>query len=217
MFYLKLNKIKILNNRELLGKAEVQIMSFITTGNEELPQLESLLGTEDRAEREVILKSAVATVLSWRILTPVYKIRDNHQLFFGDAGYVVYKSDSIPDDLNWQLMAVELDGRTRENAELAEELLAKNDNLSKTIDALLTVASFSNPVTAAVKVIVNVVAETLPEVLKHDRDDQVGLFITSLNRREHYLYGLRDKQDVPDLSGNMFIDYSIFGYENSAS
>ena len=216
MFYLKLNKIKILNNRELLGKAEVQIMSFITTGNEQLPQLQNLLETTDQSVRGELIKSAVATVLSWRILTPAYKIRDNHQLFFGDAGFVVYKSKQIPEDLNWQLIAVELDGRTRENAELAESILSKNNNLDKILNGLLALAGESNPIPAVVKLIVGMVGQSLPKVLKRDKDDQIGLFITSLNRREHYQHGLRDKQDVPDLSGNMFIDYSIFGFENSA-
>ncbi|MDR1223049.1 MAG: hypothetical protein LBL07_09280 [Tannerella sp.] len=50
--------------------------------------------------------------------------------------------------------------------------------------------------------------------LKNDRDDLVGYWQCSLNRREHYPTGLRDKQDVRDTTGNILVDYTLFGYEN---
>ena len=44
-----------------------------------------------------------------------------------------------------------------------------------------------------------------------DRDDQVGLYYLSLNRLEHYPNGERKRDEVPDLSNNVRVDYSIFG------
>jgi hypothetical protein len=58
-----------------------------------------------------------------------------------------------------------------------------------------------------VKFIFRVVAETM----LGNRDDQVGVVYQSFNRFEHYPHGERKRDDVPDLSGNMRLDYSIFG------
>lgn len=215
MFYIKLNKIKILNNREFLGKGEVQIMSFITTGNEQLPQLQGFYKAMNQKEKEEWTRSMVETVLGWRILTPVYKIRDHHQLFFGDTGFVVFKSETIPEDFNWQLLAIELDEKTRQNADLAEMICSKENNHSKIINFIQNHPGGLNPIPGVVNLIIEIVARALPKVFKNDRDDQIGLFIASLNRKEHYPHGCRDRQDVPDLSGNMFVDYTIFGFENS--
>jgi len=44
-----------------------------------------------------------------------------------------------------------------------------------------------------------------------NKDDQVGLAYQSFNKPEHYPHGERKRDDVPDLSNNVLIDYSIFG------
>jgi hypothetical protein len=36
-----------------------------------------------------------------------------------------------------------------------------------------------------------------------------------LNRKEHYPHGTRDRQDVYDTTGNILIDYTLFGFEKS--
>jgi hypothetical protein len=55
------------------------------------------------------------------------------------------------------------------------------------------------------------VSRAIPQVLVRNRDDQVGLYYLSLNRMEHYPNGERKRDDVPDLSNNVRVDYSIFG------
>jgi hypothetical protein len=45
----------------------------------------------------------------------------------------------------------------------------------------------------------------------NNREGFLGLF----NRAEHYPHGTRDKQDTYDTTGNMMVDYTLFGYENS--
>jgi hypothetical protein len=212
MFYFRINKVKILNNRELIGKAEVQFMSFVTTGDTRLPTLQGFMDTTDSTEKKRMVSEAVAQVVSSRVMMPVHKIRDKHQIFFGDTGYVLYQAEKMPQDFNWQFIAIELDDRTRDNAALVASILTE-DTISSLVTAVTTVASVSNPVVGAVTVIVQIVAEKVAQIFKHDKDDIIGLLLMSLNRREHYLHGLRDKQDVQDLSGNMFVDYSIFGYE----
>ena len=55
------------------------------------------------------------------------------------------------------------------------------------------------------------VSRAIPQVLVRNRDDQVGLYYMSLNRMEHYPNGERKRDNVPDLSNNVRVDYSIFG------
>jgi len=44
-----------------------------------------------------------------------------------------------------------------------------------------------------------------------NKDDQIGLSYQSFNRFEHYPHGERKRDDVPDLSNNVRIAYSLFG------
>ena len=55
------------------------------------------------------------------------------------------------------------------------------------------------------------VSRAIPQVLARNRDDQVGLYYLLLNRMEHYPNGERKRDNVPDLSNNVRVDYSIFG------
>jgi hypothetical protein len=57
----------------------------------------------------------------------------------------------------------------------------------------------------------------LTEKGKKNKDDQVGLLYLSLNRPEHYPFGERKRDDVPDLTQNMLVDYSLFGVEPAGS
>jgi hypothetical protein len=45
----------------------------------------------------------------------------------------------------------------------------------------------------------------------NNREGFLGLF----NIAEHYPHGSRDKQDVYDTTGNIQVDYTLFGFENS--
>jgi hypothetical protein len=53
--------------------------------------------------------------------------------------------------------------------------------------------------------------------LRANKDDLAGYWQVSLNRREHYLYGARDRQDVYDTTGNILVDYTLFGFTDSIS
>jgi hypothetical protein len=116
MFYLRINKVKILNNREMLGKAEIQFMSFVSEGEKDFPNLKDFFHTNNEDEKKEIIRGAVEQVISSRIILPVAKIRDNQTIYFGDTGYIVHKSNSIPQDLNWMFLAIEMDEKTRTNA-----------------------------------------------------------------------------------------------------
>jgi len=211
MFYFRLNKVKILKNRELLGKAEIQFISFITSGESDFPMLNDFYNSNDDQVKNELIKQAVSKLVSSRVMPPMQKIKDRRMIFFGNHGYIVYKSDEIPQDFNWMLMAVESDGRTRSNAELLSSILTEK-NITSITATIATLASLTNPVSAAITTISTFVAEALTKVFKNDKDDQVGLLITSFIEKKDYPFGKLDDQDVEDATGNMAVDYTIFSF-----
>ncbi|MDR1369043.1 MAG: hypothetical protein LBJ72_12175, partial [Dysgonamonadaceae bacterium] len=59
-----------------------------------------------------------------------------------------------------------------------------------------------------------VVTGLLRQKLRAGKDDLAGYWQTTLNRAEHYPHGLRDRQDTPDTTGNIQVDYTLFGFED---
>ena len=211
MFYLRLNKVKILNNRELLGKGEIQLMSFITLGESDFPMLDEFYQTNDDNRKAELVKQAVTKVISSRIMPQIQKIKDNQSIYFGDSGYIVFKSEKTPTDFNWMLLAIESDKKKRDNAELIKTILTQK-NISSIVGAIAPLAGLSSPVTAAITTLSSMVADEVVKVYRNDKDDQAGLLLTSFIEKEHYLHGKRDAENTPDSTGNMFIDYTIFAY-----
>jgi hypothetical protein len=60
-----------------------------------------------------------------------------------------------------------------------------------------------------------VVVSLLRQKLKANRDDLVGYWQATLNRAEHYPHGTRDRQDVYDSTGNIQLDYTLFGFDKT--
>ncbi len=77
--------------------------------------------------------------------------------------------------------------------------------------ALALLAAAATPQLTAAAAIAKFVSRAIPQVLVRNRDDQVGLYYLSLNRMEHYPNGERKRDNMPDLSNNVRVDYSIFG------
>ncbi len=46
-------------------------------------------------------------------------------------------------------------------------------------------------------------------------DRELGAVTVSFIRPEHYPQGIRESHDVHDMTGNMFFDYTIFGYRRA--
>ena len=222
MFFFRLNKITIFDNREgrrflLFGRsrrAEVKIMSFVTTDHTQLPNMDELANSVDPAEQKRLLEGAVAAVVNNRVLTTVQNVMDGQKLTFGDAGYVLYKSDKVPENFDWLLLVMESDQQGRENAALVQDVL-KNPEFDKFSKELIS-ALIKAPApgfTAAVA-IGKFVADVLLEQGKKNKDDQIGLLYMSLNRWEHYPHLERKRDDVPDMTQNLMVDYTIFGVES---
>jgi len=75
-------------------------------------------------------------------------------------------------------------------------------------------AASANPSYAAAVGIGKFVTKTIADQRRKNQDDMIGILYTSLNRHEHYPYAERKRDNVPDLTNNMFVDYSIFGIES---
>ncbi|MGH1433100.1 MAG: hypothetical protein ACRBG0_01435 [Lewinella sp.] len=220
MFYFRINRLKVYDNREKgflffgKGKAEIKLLSFISTDHSGLPDMSGYLETNDPGEKRAILENAVKSIISTRVFHEATHIKDGHIFTFGDAGYVLYQNQQIPQDIHWLLLAYESDQKLREQADLAEKVLQRGDfkSLGKSVEKVLKAAA--NPYTALGLELITFVGRTLVQVAKNDKDDLVGVSYASWNRVEHYPHGIRDKRDMRDMLNNMSIDYTMFGYED---
>ena len=191
-------------------------MSFINQSSDSFPNLNEFFETNDENRKKEIIKDSVSQVIQSRILMTINKVKDKSIITFGDTGYIVYKDDKIPQDFSWQIVGVELDKKMRDNATLIKAVLTdSNINvLTKGIEAL---AKTTNPVSGAVVELSKLVVGVILDIAKNKKDDQIGYYLSSFIEKLDYPNGIRDKQDVPDLTGNMFVDYSIFGYLDYAT
>lgn len=222
MFFFRVNKITIFSNREskrILGlfgkrrKAEIRIMSFVTTDFTELPNLSEVNQTVDPVAQRRIIEQAVESVVGSRVLTTVENVSSNQKLTFGDTGYVVYQSEHIPEHFDWLLLVLEDDTDVRDSAKMVQAIV-HHPEFGQLSDNLLGVlGKVPNPAFVVASEIGKFAVNLLTERGKKNKDDQVGLLYLSLNRPEHYPFGERKRDDVPDLTQNMLVDYSLFGIE----
>ena len=211
MFYLRLNKLRIYSNGALLGMTEVQLMSFVTLGETDFPMLNDFYRTSDLNQKRELVTQAVSRVVSSRVMPEIQRVKDNQLIFFGDTGYNVFVEDAIPENLNWMLLAIKSNQQLIDNSALLAQILTDN-NLNTLVNTIGMLASAASPVTAAVSALTSMVAQSVLKLCASTHDRQLGMLLTSFTRQEHYPFGKRDAQDVPDATGNMKVDYTIFGF-----
>jgi hypothetical protein len=209
-FVFRLNKLKVINNRDW-GPGELKMLSFVTGQDVNLPVLDDLQHTTDPELKKQLITAAAQSVLSAKVLMQLDNVRDGHQILFGDTGYALYTTDKIPVSFNWSLMLFEID----------EDINNLGGKIDGIVDApgfdgfvskvLVLAGAAANPAAAAGIAIAKYVIGLVADSMIDNKDDQIGLAYQSFNRFEHYLHGERKRDDVPDLSGNVRIDYSIFG------
>ncbi len=221
MFFFRINKLKIIDNKELpsfLGVfgpdiAQVKLVSFVTTDNMPLPDMTEFLKSSDKEFRKNILKAAVSQVIDARVLTMVENVKDNHIMYFGDTGYVLYHSKTIPSHFDWQFVVYESDKAIRDTAMMVEDII-NDDEFDKFTDNLSTlITGATNPAYLASVAIGKFATKVVLKIAGKNKDDMIGIIYMSLNRWEHYPFGERKKDDIPDMTNNMLIDYSIFGFD----
>jgi len=219
MFYFRIDKVRILDNREngflffSRDLAEIKLVSFITTGDTAFPDLDPFLAETDPEKKKKLAAAMVTQVVSNRNLATIDNVKDDQRITFGDTGYVVFQADRIPQDFNWCFVALEDDGDVRDVGASIDEVLQNPGFDAFTANLAVLVGAAANPGFAAGVVVSKFVAGVVADNLKKKKDDLAGLLYMSLNRREHYPHGERKRDDVGDLTGNMFVDYSLFGFE----
>jgi hypothetical protein len=226
MFYIRINKIRIFNNREgflgLFNKAEMRIYSYVTASSTGIDlqtsalRLSDLANLSDEAARkQKLLETVQAEVdkFAQSNSIEINRVKDNQSLTFGEAGLVIYQSDFIPATLHIQLWVVESDEDLRQRVGDADKIVdsAAFKGLTTAIGLALAV---TNPILTAAISVGGVLTHLLRQKLRNTKDDLVGYWQCVLNRNEHYPYCVRDKQDVPDTTGNIQVDYTLFGFEN---
>jgi hypothetical protein len=218
---------KVFDNREgflgLLNRgAELRIYSYLTPGPSPkergvgVVQLSDFVQLSEKEREEKLVEQVLleAGVLAQTKSLEINGVKDNQSLTFGESGLVVYSSEQIPDELNIQLWVIESDTDIREFALDADQVLdsAAFKGLFAAVEVALAV---TNPIVSGAIAVGGVVTDLLRRKLRANKDDLVGYWQTSLNRAEHYPHGVRDKQDVYDTTGNILVDYTLFGYENA--
>ncbi|MDR1222072.1 MAG: hypothetical protein LBL07_04220 [Tannerella sp.] len=226
MFYVRINRIKVFDNREgFLGLfnrgAEMRIYSYASNpGMEKGPyvpalSVSGLLSMNEKEREEKLLEQVLAEagLFAQSKYLEINGVKDNQSLLFGDSGLVIYSSEQIPDLLNMQLWVIESDADVRSFA-LEADKVVDSDAFKGLLIAVETALTVTNPVLSGVIGIGAVVANLLRQKLRANRDDLVGYWQMTLNRAEHYPHGTRDRQDSADTTGNILVDYTLFGFEN---
>jgi hypothetical protein len=225
---------KVFDNREgFLGlfnrSAEIRIYSYVsnpagTAGHilesgQTVPPLSvsDLLCLDEKERREKLLEQVLAEagLLAQSKYLEVNGVKDNQTLLFGDSGLVIYSSEHIPDELDIRLWVIESDADIRSFALEADTVLDSDafKGVFAAVEAALTVTA---PTLSGVIAVGGIVINLLRQKLRSNKDDLVGYWQASLNRAEHYPHGARDRQDVYDTTGNVLVDYTLFGFENTA-
>jgi hypothetical protein len=231
MFYTRINKIKVFNNREgflgLFNSAEMHIYSYVSNPSGRagcfpengpcVPELSvsDLLYIDKKQREEKLLEQvlAEADLFAQSKHLEINGVKDNQTLLFGDAGLVIYSNKHIPDELDIRLWMIESDEDVRRFALDAGQVI-DSDAFKSLFAVVETALAVTNPVLSGAIAVGSVVANLLRQKLLTNKDDLVGYWQATLNRAEHYPHGARDRQDVYDTTGNIQVDYTLFGFEN---
>ncbi len=226
MFYFRIDRVRFLDNGGIksgLGIfghdfAQVKFLSFVTRSDQNVPQLDKWAQTNDPDLKQAALQKLVSKTLSTRALTEVDRVQDNIPVSFGDTGLVLYEADDIPEAFTWTFIAVRSSRDLREAAGDVNEILSEPgfDSFSSSVLSLIKAGStLVNPAYAAAIEVAKFVAQAGARRLMKKGDRQLGAVSVSFIRPEHYPQGLRESHEVHDMTGNMFFDYTIFGYKRA--
>lgn len=211
-FVFRINKLTILRNREW-GRGEVKLLSFVTGQDVNLPDLSGFQRSGDTEVKRQLVRAAAQSVLSAKTLIQIENVRDGHIMTFGETGYALYTANRIPVSFNWSFLAFELDEDINEIGGRLDTVLSEPGFDTFTSNVLTLAGAAANPAAEVGVAVAKFVFGVVTENMMRDRDDQIGILYQSFNKFEHYPHGERKRDDVPDLSNNMLIDYSIFGTE----
>jgi hypothetical protein len=225
MFYFRIDRVRFLDNGGIKSGlffghdfAQVKFLSFVTRSDQNVPDLDDWVRTTDPAAKKSALQSLLAGVLSTRALTEVDRVQDNIPVSFGDTGLILYEAEEIPEAFTWTFVAVRSSRDLREAAGDVNDILSEPDFGSFAtglLGLIKTGSAVANPAYAAAIEVAKFAAQVGARRLMKKGDRQLGAVTVSFIRPEHYPQGIRESHDVHDMTGNMFFDYSIFGYKRA--
>jgi len=225
MFYFRIDRVRFLDNGGIKSGlffghdfAQVKFLSFVTRSDQSVPDLDDWVRTNDPAAKKSALQTLVADVLSTRALTEVDRVKDNVPVSFGDTGLILYEAEEIPEAFTWTFLAIRSSRAVREAAGDVNDVLSEPDfgSFATSVFSLIKAGStLANPAYAAAIEVAKFVAQVGARRLMRKGDRQLGAVTVSFIRPEHYPQGIRESHDVHDMTGNMFFDYSIFGYKRA--
>ncbi|MDR1601622.1 MAG: hypothetical protein LBS42_04245, partial [Tannerella sp.] len=202
MFYTRINKIKVFDNREgFLGlfnrSAELRIYSLVSNpagraghfaeSNLHVPSLSvsDLLHVDEKKREEKLLEQVIAEAgfIAQSKCLEINGVKDNQTLLFGDSGLVIYSNEHIPDAQDIRLCVIESDTDVRNFALEADKVLDSDafKGLFAAVEATLAVAF---PTLSSVIAVSGVAVSLLRQKLRANKDDLVGYWQVSLNRAE---------------------------------
>jgi len=225
MFYFRIDRVRFLDNGGIKSGlffghdfAQVKFLSFVTRSDQSAPDLDDWVRTNDPAAKKSALQTLVADVLSTRALTEVDRVQDNVPVSFGDTGLILYEAEEIPEAFTWTFLAIRSSRAVREAAGDVNDVLSEPDfgSFATSVFSLIKAGStLANPAYAAAIEVAKFVAQVGARRLMRKGDRQLGAVTVSFIRPEHYPQGIRESHDVHDMTGNMFFDYSLFGYKRA--
>ncbi|NVN96409.1 MAG: hypothetical protein HXX18_14130 [Bacteroidetes bacterium] len=220
MFHFRINRIKISDTKEYNSSlifepksSVIKFINFITTENSLLPDMSYFLKTTDISQKKIVLRQVIKKVISTRIYKEINPMADDHTLLFGTPGYVLYKSNQVPNNFEWQFIACENDQDMGDEGQMLENIVNDSNFTNFTNYLAGSIGKTDNPSHSAAVSIARYALNVTSRIAQQNHNALLGISYTSLNRRQHYIYGGRKKERISDLTNNVFVDYSIFGYD----
>ncbi|MBD3887334.1 hypothetical protein IFO70_37810 [Phormidium tenue FACHB-886] len=214
MFHFRLDKVKINKNREEggvlgLGKdlAELELWSFVTTDNQQLPDVSELLSTNNSSIRKELVTEIAQAVVASRQTKKVDKIKDGAEMNFG---FDLWQAPTTPAYFDWNFVVIELDEDQRKTAQIIENITSDNafEHFTDSLPGKLLGAA--NPGFEAVAGVTRLVVDVVKANLNNSDNDTVGLLYKSFSQAKHYPTGEAEEKNVQDITNNMWVDFSIY-------
>jgi hypothetical protein len=178
--------------------------------------LADLIDLDDSARRQKLLDAVLSEAgrFAQSHSLEINGVKDNQTLTFDEAGLVVYENETIPDSLNLQVWVIESDEDVRKFA-LDAETVMQSDSFRGLVATVGDILAVMNPFLTDAIGVGGVAVSLLRQKLKANKEYLVGYWQATLNRAEHYPHGTRDRQDVYDSTGNIQLDYTLFGFDKT--
>ena len=215
MFYFRIDRVRFLDNGGVkpgLGIfghdfAKVKFLSFVTRSDQSVPDLDEWMQNNDAKAKKATLQTLVSDVISTRGLTEVESrtVTTSVVRRYRTDPY----AEEIPKPLTSPSVRRGFEAARDVNEILREPVLGR---FQKDHSASASLAR--QPGMAGIEV-AKFVAQTSARRLMNKGDRELGAVVVSFIRPEHYPQGIRESHDVHDMTGNMFFDYTIFGYKRA--